>query len=577
MGLADVVKRVRQEIVPQERDVTDPVVGFDYWAQLLTQFTFQGVNYTLPTQTQENIDSTFPIMSRLAFKTNAVVFACIANRMDLFSEARFAFRRRRSGRAGGLFANSDLRILEKPWIGATTGDLLSRMLMYHDIAGNAYVVRRGDTLTVLRPDWVTIIGGVRGNRDATVWHPDATVLGYAYHEGGPGQSSDPTIFMPEEVAHFASRPDPDARFRGMSPLTSVIREIMADKAATEHKLKFFENAATPQLAIKLDVNDLEVYRKWIEQFEKQHHGYHNAYKTLFLGAGADVTPVGTNLQQLEFKVTQGAGETRIAAALGVPPVVVGLSEGLAAATYSNYAQARRRFADQTIRPLWRNMCGSLARIVNVPPDAELWYDARDIAALSEDAEVTAKIQQSQSQAIKALVDSGFDPDAVIESIDADDLTLLEGNHSGLYSVQLQPAGTVSEGKGSLVQGTVVPAVQPSMPNGNAPALPAPPQRDQQLTIHMPEIHVHQPDIHTPVTVEPVRFEEGAIHIEIEPSAPPEVTVNTPDVRIEQSALPGPSRRRIELPSGQTAVITQDGEETEIEFDDGRTARIKEIT
>jgi phage portal protein BeeE len=53
-------------------------------------------------------------------------------------------------------------------------------------------------------------------------------------------------------------------------------------------------------------------------------------------------------------VTQGAGETRIAAAAGVPPVIVGLSEGLQAATYSNYSQARRRFADGTMRPLWRN-------------------------------------------------------------------------------------------------------------------------------------------------------------------------------------------------------------------------------
>ena len=564
MGLSTAISRIRQEIAQPERD--DPIISFDEWARLITQFTFQGVNYTVPTQTQEQLDSTYPIMARAAFKANAVVFACVANRMDLFSEARFAFRRRRSGGPSGLFSNPDLKILETPWVGGTTGDLLARMLLYNDIAGNAYVVRRPGGLTVLRPDWVTIIGGVQGNRDASVWHEDATVLGYAYKEGGPAADGDPRIFLPNEVAHFAARPDPDARFRGMSWLTPVIREIMADKAATEHKLRFFEHAATPNMIVQLDVTDLEVYRKWIEQFKKQHQGVTNAYDTLFLGAGADATVVGSNLQQMDFKVTQGAGETRIAAAAGVPPVVVGLSEGLAAATYSNYAQARRRFADQTIRILWRNVCGSLANIINVPPDAELWYDDRDIAALSEDAKDQAEIQVSQASTIKQLIDAGFESQSVITAVTNDDFSQLQ--HTGMFSVQLQPAGTVGQGKGALVQG--VP--EPSTPT-NQPALPPapPPQRDQQLTIHMPDIHIHPPDIQidAPITVEPVRFEEGSIRIDVE--AP-----DAPDIRVEVQQPDKASRKRLALPSGEMATVTDIDGVTTVEFDDGREAVIEEV-
>ena len=108
----------------------------------------------------------------------------------------------------------------------------------------------------------------------------------------------------------------------------------------------------------------------------------NAYKTLFLGAGATIQPVGTDIQQLDFKVTQGAGETRIAAAAGVPPVIVGFSEGLEAATYSNYEQAMRRFADLTMRPLWRMAAGCFEVDPGVAVRrAELWYDDRDIPAL----------------------------------------------------------------------------------------------------------------------------------------------------------------------------------------------------
>jgi HK97 family phage portal protein len=315
------------------------------------------------------------------------------------------------------------------------------MLLYHDIAGNAYVVRRGDRLTCLRPDWMTLVGGVPGNGEASVWHPDAEVLGYVYKEGGPGSGKEPIVLMPNQVAHFAARPDPETRFTGMSWITPVVREVMGDKAATEHKLKFFENGATPNLAVKLDVQDLEVFKNWIQQFKQDHEGVDNAYKTMFLAAGADVTSIGTDLQQLEFKVTQGAGETRIAAAAGVPPVVAGFSEGLAAATYSNYAQARRRFADQTIRPLWRNVCGSLQMVVTTPPDAQLWYDDKDVSALQEDQKDAAEIMQGRATAIKTFVDAGYDPDSARKAVAADDLSLLV--HTGLVSVQLQPPGSTA--------------------------------------------------------------------------------------------------------------------------------------
>jgi len=39
------------------------------------------------------------------------------------------------------------------------------------------------------------------------------------------------------------------------------------------------------------------------------------------------------------------------------------------------------------------------------------------------------------------VDAGWEPDAVIDAINAGDLKRLIGKHSGLYSVQLQPPGT----------------------------------------------------------------------------------------------------------------------------------------
>jgi hypothetical protein len=454
-----------------------PALSLQSYIELLTSFNYNGVSYTMPGSAQEEIRD-FTSLVRGAYKSSAVVFACMDVRAKLFSEAKLTFRQirpdggsrryddgddgeRTRGRPGKLFGTPELSLLETPWMGGTTGDLLARMIQLVDLTGNAFVVRRLNGVALLRPDWVDIVTG-SPHADGDAWDVDARVAGYIFHPGGRNSGRDVETFLPEEVAHFAPIPDPEARFRGMSWITPVIREVMADKAATQHKLMFFENGATPNMQVKFDVDSVEAMRPWMEMFREQQEGTLNAYKTLFIGAGTDATVIGKDMKEMDFKVTQGAGETRIAAAAGTPPVIVGLSEGLSAATYSNYSQARRRFADGTMRPLWRNLCGSLANIVNVPPGAELWYDDRDVPALKEDIQDKAKEMQEKATAANQLVSAGYDPDSIVEAIEAGDLTLL--THSGMVSVQLHSPGA------NTVETPGANKVSPVPVNGSVPAL-----------------------------------------------------------------------------------------------------------
>ena len=429
---------------------SDPALSLDEWA---SYFGFNGLQYQLGTGSslggkQEEIGANFAGYVQQAYKANGVVFACMLVRLLLFSEARFQFRQLRSGRPGDLFGTDALRPLETPWPGATTGDLLTRAIQDADLAGNFYGVRRPNRIKRLRPDWVSIVIGSHENPDVVSGDIDADVLGYIYHPGGHHSGRDPVPLLREEVAHIAPIPDPTASFRGMSWLSPVITEIMGDQAASNHKLKFFENGATANMVVTLDEKiKQEAFDRWVAAFENKHKGTVNAYKTLYLGGGADAKVIGADMKQVDFKATQGAGETRIAAAAGVPPVIVGLSEGLEAATYSNYGQARRRFADGTMRPLWRNMAGSLANIIPVPSGAELWYDDRDIPFLQEDQKDAADIRKVDADAIKALTEAGYDPGSVVNAVTSGDLKRLK--HTGVFSVQLQPPGAESNGNGKL--------------------------------------------------------------------------------------------------------------------------------
>ncbi len=414
--------------------------------ELLQWFNSQGVAYpflqtTMGNTPTQEFGGTFNGLIDGAYKANSVVFACMDTRKRVFSEARLKFRQINDGKPGDLFTTPELARFETPWTNGSTGDLLSHAIADVDLAGNFYAYKRPDGgVQRLRPDWMRIVLGSKSNPDLPSGSPDMELMGYIYTPSGPSAPVKPYMFQPDVIAHWAPIPDPNANYRGMSWLTPLIREIMADTAAMKHKLSFFDNGATPNLAIRMDpAVSKDQFDTWIQLFKDNHEGAANAYKTIFLGGGADATMIGTNLRQLDFAEVQGHGETRIAAAAGVPPIVVGLSEGLQAATYSNYAQARRAFADTTLRFLWRTFCEAMADITNVPARSQLWYDASDIPFLREDEADLANIQVAQAGAIKALTEAGFTPESAIKSIAAGDLTLLK--HSGLTSVQLLPPGT----------------------------------------------------------------------------------------------------------------------------------------
>jgi phage portal protein BeeE len=399
----------------------------------LGSFGYGGNTYSYGTASQSGrVGQGFTAYVAEAYQNNGPVYACVQTRLLLFAEARFAWRRFREGRPGDLFSTAALALLERPWPGGTTGDLLARMEQDVSLAGNSFILRRADRLVRLRPDYVTV--AMSGAADD--W--DMTVDGYVY--APPQQQA--VLFEPDEVAHYMPIPDPVAPWRGMSWLTPILKDIDADNAAQTHRLQFYEHAATPNLMLKFDPTVRpDTVNTYAKLFRDTYEGTENAYKTAFIGGGADPVTVGHSFEQMNFKAVQGAGETRIAAAAGVPPVIVGLSEGLQAATYSNYAQARRRLADGTIRPLWRNAAASLERLFPPPSDGQLWYDERDVAWLREDADALAAIRQTDAQTIRNLVDAGYDPDAAISAVTNNNMALLKGAHSGLFSVQLQPPDT----------------------------------------------------------------------------------------------------------------------------------------
>lgn len=413
----------------------------DWVDAVLAAQEFGFLRTTMATLDEEQVSGAFSSI----IKNNGPTWALTLARMQVFSQARFQWTRFQRGESTDLFGSTELGILERPWPGGTTADLLARMELDVTAFGNAFVrrVSRGqlrgvpDRLVRLRPDWMIVILGSEEDVDHPSEAADIQLLGYVYAPPR-GRMME---FGPEEVAHFAPYPDPDGVFLGMSWISPVIRDVLGDNLQTEHKRAFLRNAATPNLAIKFDPTvTIKQVKEFKTLFDEEHKGAFNAYKTLFLGGGADPMVIGKDFKELDFAVTQGKAESRLASAAGVPPSWVGFSEGLqgSALNAGNFTAARRRFGDGTMQHLWGNAATSLETIVRRPDNGStLWFATRGIPFLHMDASDEAAVQAQEAQTIVALVKDGFTADSAVDAVVNRDWTRLQ--HRGLLSVQLQPA------------------------------------------------------------------------------------------------------------------------------------------
>jgi hypothetical protein len=383
---------------------------------------------------------------RMALQACPPAFAAQMVRALVLSQARFTFRNPPWHRATPrrTFGNPDLGLLERPWgPKSSTGGLVSRMEWHAGLAGNAYVRREPARLRLLRPDWTAIIHGSQSEPEWPSGALDAELIGYVYANRGIGVGK-PEILLPKDMAHWAPLPDPEMTDLGMSWLTPAIREMQGDRLASEHKIRFFEQGATPNLVVKgIPAVNRETFLQLVEDMEERHAGVANAYRTLYLTQGADATVIGSNLAELDLKAVQGTNETRLSVLSRVPAALLGISEGLSGSSLNagNFTAARRNFADTWVYPVLQDLANSLASVVKVPADAELWFDTADMPILREDAKDAADIEAVKATTITMLVREGFSPESAVAAVQGQDMTLLK--HAGLLSVQLQPPGAAA--------------------------------------------------------------------------------------------------------------------------------------
>lgn len=456
--MTGIVDRVNARNAVRRKGYSDP----PFWSQQVPVFSTSTPN-------AERIDTDFEGMVENGLKGSSPVMACMLRRMEVFSQGRFAWQRWDNGVPQDPFGTNELQLLEQPWPLGTTAELFARCEMDASAAGNSYWTKVDDRgrigmaasgtvrLSRLRPDWSQlIIDAPSGNP----YGPDARVVGLNFEPQIRIADAKDTAWtlLPSEFAHYSPLPDPTARFRGMSWMTSIVREIEADREATRYKGKVFSNGAVYTNAIKFDKDTTPAaFKRFVKRYNESHSGSRNAFRTLFLTAGADLVPTSMSMQQLDFKLIQGAGEVRVCVASGVPAVIAGVGDSLGGTSLNegNFNAARRLFVDTTVRHLWNVVAPSFEALI-LPPSrqqgAHLIVDGRFVPFLHEDAKARADQAAVEAQIITSLVREGFTADSAIVAVRTGDWTKLK--HTGMLSVQLHD-----------------PSQMPALPSGSNGAMP----------------------------------------------------------------------------------------------------------
>jgi hypothetical protein len=409
----------------QERGLTLP------W-QMLDALRYGGSTYLLNGgQTYGKDEEPRLAGERNALTSNGTVYGIVRSRVDLFSQARFVWKRYGAGpkpMASDVFTDATLAPLDNP----------ARILEWCELdvatAGNSYWVLDAGRLRRLHPEWVTIVLGSQRDPDdpGAAW--DAEPVGLVYQPRHLNRDA-AEVFMWSEVAHYAPERDPDARFRGMSYLRPAMEDVESDNGARRYLTKFWQNNATAPLFITYPPEVLiETVKVAKELWDEAHKGVERSWKTAFLGAGGDPKVVGSTLKDLDTEAVRKQVHLDITLSAGVPPIAAGIFEG----TYANAKESNRALADKKLRYLWLRAVEAFRPMFPGPTNAELWYDVSGVSALQSDALDDSAVMAQQANTMRTLVDGGFEPSSVTAAVTSGDMTKLV--HSGNLSVQLLPAG-----------------------------------------------------------------------------------------------------------------------------------------
>ena len=308
------------------------------------------------------------------YRKNEIVYSAIRRKAQSLAEAPARVRHP----DGTAWPDHPVAALLKRPHPKMSGDRLLELTVHHlDLAGEAYWAKIRSAVGKVVGFWP-----LRPDRVEVVPDPVEYIRGYLYTIEGRQ-----VPILAEDVVRFIY-PDPLDDYRGLSPLAAAARRIDIDNEGADFLKITLQRQGVPGYAIKGKSAPPErADRTRLAQIWHERFGGGNKGDPIFLGNTEDIVKLSMNLDELAFSEITSLSETRICAAIGVPPALLGLKTGIESSNLSgdSLPAARQSFYQDTISPLQNFLDDVITHslALDFGDDFEVYFDTSNVSALWE--------------------------------------------------------------------------------------------------------------------------------------------------------------------------------------------------
>ena len=311
------------------------------------------------------------------YRKNEIAFACVRELAQSTSEPRLRVKLSDEPEAPFVDDHPAALFMRQPRERTSQSSWMSEFITLGAVGGNTLAWKeRSDGNRVLALRWL------RSDKVKLIRRADGTITDYRYNNGTS------EVDLPaEDVVHYPWAFDPAAPGWGLSPFAVLARAVSTDNVVTDWQHRFFEQAAVPYGLITTEQMLLpDDADRMAERWQERYSGLDGWHRPAVLGQGAKYERMGLNMQEMALDTLRSIDESRICAVFNVPAILAGAKVGLDRSTFANYAEARRSFWSETLRPLYRQVADALT--LQLAPDfgstVRFEFDLSDVAALQVD-------------------------------------------------------------------------------------------------------------------------------------------------------------------------------------------------
>lgn len=314
-----------------------------------------------------------------AYRKHALVYACVREIATSVAEASLdlGIETDKGWESAGSHGTLDLLYHPNDWY--SYNDLIQTWVTRLLLTGKGFIWKwrnRGGEIAELWPipsNWVRVKTG-RGNE---------LIEAYEVKQ----DKGEYVIVEPRDM-FYVRFVDPQSVWDGIGPLQAALHDYQLDSERENYLVEMLTNLKVPGLVLKQDGGAplTEKQRADLRHSLHDQVGYGKRGGPAILPPGFSIEFPGM-LTEIDWPKFTSLTETRICAAFGVPPILVGARAGLERSTYANYETARRSFYTETLRPLWAALADTLTRGLlrhEGEQRLEFRFDLSELPELQED-------------------------------------------------------------------------------------------------------------------------------------------------------------------------------------------------